>query len=107
MPKYLILGSYTAGGAKGVLQEGGTKRKQAAEAALRSVGAKIDALYFAFGDNDIVAIVDAPDHASMAAASMAISSSGGATCRTTVLMTPEELDQASKKNPAYRAPGQS
>lgn len=105
MAKYLILASYTAEGAKGVLKEGGTKRKQAAEAALKSAGAKIDALYFAFGDHDVVAIIDAPDHATVAGASMAINASGAVRLETVVLLTPEELDQAVKKGTTYRAPG--
>jgi hypothetical protein len=39
MPKYLLEVSYTAEGAKGLLKEGGSKRRAAAEAAIQSVGA--------------------------------------------------------------------
>ena len=42
MAKYLILASYTAEGAKGVLKDGGTKRRLAAEAAIKSAGGKLD-----------------------------------------------------------------
>ena len=31
MPKYLVVATYTAEGAKGVLKDGGSKRRQAAE----------------------------------------------------------------------------
>lgn len=105
MAKYLVMASYTAEGAKGLLKEGGTKRRQAAEQALKSVGGKIEAFYFALGENDAVLIVDAPDHASVAAASMAINASGAVKTKTVVLLTPEEIDQAAKKGTTYRAPG--
>ena len=105
MAKYLISASYTAEGAKGVLKEGGTKRRQAAEQAIKSGGGKLEAFYFAFGDNDAFVIVDAPDHASVAAMSLAINASGAVRTKTVVLLTPEEIDQATKKGTTYRAPG--
>lgn len=105
MPKYLLAGSYTTEGVKGLLKDGGTKRRQAAEAALKGVGGRLEAFYFAFGSDDLYAIVDAPDHASIAAASMAISASGAAQLKTIVLLTPEEMDQATKKSVAYTPPG--
>ena len=105
MAKYLISASYTAEGAKGLLKEGGTKRRQAAEQAIKSAGGKLDAFYFAFGENDAVVIVDAPDHASVAAMSLAINASGAVRTKTVVLLTPEEIDQATKKGTTYRAPG--
>ena len=105
MPKYMIHASYTADGARGLLKDGGSKRREAAAAALKSAGAKLDAFYFAFGENDAIVIVDAPDHASIAGASIAINASGAVTTKTTVLMTPEEIDQAVKKSVSYTAPG--
>ncbi|OFW16501.1 MAG: GYD domain protein [Acidobacteria bacterium RIFCSPLOWO2_12_FULL_66_10] len=105
MPKYLIKASYTAEGAKGLLKEGGSKRRDVAEQALKSVGGKMEAFYFAFGDTDAFVIVDAPDHATVSAASLAISASGAVRTKTVVLLTPEEIDQAAKKRVTYRAPG--
>jgi len=105
MAKYLLEASYTSEGAKGLLKDGGTKRRAAAEAALKSVGARIEAFYYAFGENDVIVLLDAPDHATVAAASVAINASGGVTTRTTVLMTPEEIDQAVKKTVSYTPPG--
>ena len=52
MGKYLLTASYTADGAKGLAKEGGTTRAEAAAQALKSVGATVDAFYFAFGDAD-------------------------------------------------------
>jgi uncharacterized protein with GYD domain len=105
MPKYLIMASYTAEGAQGLIKDGGTKRRQAADAALKSVGGRLDAFYFAFGEHDVFAIVDAPDNLTIAAASMAISASGAVQTKTVVLLTPEEIDQATKKHATYQAPG--
>lgn len=105
MPKYLVVASYTAEGAKGVLKDGGSKRKAAAEAALKSVGGKVEAFYFGFGEDDAYVLIDAPDNASVAAASLTIGATGAVSTRTIVLLTPEEVDQAVKKAPSYQAPG--
>jgi uncharacterized protein with GYD domain len=105
VPKYLIKASYTAEGAKGVLKDGGSKRRDAAAHALKSAGGTLEGFYFAFGDTDAFVIVDAPDHVSVSAASLAINASGAVRTQTVVLLTPEELDQAAKKSVKYRAPG--
>jgi uncharacterized protein with GYD domain len=105
MPKYLIHASYTADGAKGLLKDGGTKRRQAAEAALKSAGATLESFYYAFGDADVYGVIDAPDHATMVGAAVAINASGAVVIKTTVLMTPEEMDQAVKKTVSYTPPG--
>jgi len=105
MAKYLLVASYTTEGAKGVMKDGGTKRRQAAEAAVKSAGGKLEAFYFAFGDNDAYVIVDAPDNASVAGMSLTISASGAVNTKTVVLLTPEEIDQASRKGTIYTAPG--
>src|SRR6185503_20447120 len=105
MPKYLVSASYTAEGAKGLLKDGGTKRRQAIEAAIKGVGGRVEAFYFAFGEHDVYVIFDAPDNASVAAIAISVGA-GGAVSRTTVLLTAEELDQATKKKPNYTPPGQ-
>ena len=105
MPKYLFEISYTLEGTKGLLKDGGSKRRAAGEAAMQSLGGKVEAFYFAFGTNDVIAIVDMPDAASAAAASMALAASGAVTGKTTVLLTPEEIDSAVRKTPTYTPPG--
>ena len=105
MPKYLLEASYLAEGAKGLLKDGGSKRRAAARTLVESLGGKIDCFYFAFGKTDVVAVVDMPDSVSAAAASLAISASGAVTGRVTVLLTPEEIDQAAKKTAKYTPPG--
>jgi uncharacterized protein with GYD domain len=105
MPKYLLQVSYTADGAKGLLKDGGTKRKKTAQALVESAGGKMEAFYFAFGKTDVFVIADFPDAASAVAASMTTAASGAVTGRTTVLLTAEEVDQAAKKAVKYTAPG--
>lgn len=106
MPKYMVEANYTLEGVRGLIQEGGSKRRDAAKAAIKSVGGKVEAFYFAFGNPDAIVIFDAPDNVSAAAASAAINSSGAVQVRTVVLLTPEEMDEAVKKTVKYRAPGQ-
>lgn len=106
MPKYLLQVNYTTDGAKGLIKDGGVARKNAAQKAAESLGGAIESMYFSFGDTDAYVIADMPDNASTVAISLALAASGGATSRTVVLLTPEEMDQASKKVPNYRPPGQ-
>lgn len=105
MPKYLIQASYTAEGVRGLMKDGGSQRRSAAEAALKGVGGRLESFYFAFGETDVFAVADVPDNASAAAVSLAVSASGAVQVKLTVLMTPEEMDQATKKMINYRPPG--
>ena len=45
MPKYLIQGSYSEQGLKGVLKEGGSKRREAAEQSIKGMGGRLEAYY--------------------------------------------------------------
>jgi uncharacterized protein with GYD domain len=105
VPKYLLTVSYTTEGAKGLLKDGGSRRRQAAEVALKSVGGTMESFYFAFGEYDVYAIVDAPDNVSVAAASIAIGAAGGARVKTVALLSPSEIDEATKKKTLYTPPG--
>jgi uncharacterized protein with GYD domain len=106
MPKYLIQGHYTSEGVQGLLKEGGTSRRAAVEQLVQSLGGKLEAYYFAFGDTDIYTITDFPDNVTVAAGALAVAASGAGTIKTTVLLTPEEVDELAKKHPSYRPPGQ-
>jgi len=105
MPKYLVQASYTTEGVKGLLKDGGSKRRAAAEAAIKGLGGRLEAFYFAFGETDVFAIAEMPDNASATAVSLAVTASGAVRTRITVLLTPEEVDQATKKTVSYRPPG--
>ncbi len=105
MPKYLFHGSYSVEGLKGLLRDGGSKRRTVAQQAIEGMGGKLEAFYFAFGKHDVVGIADMPDNVSIAAVSLAIGATGAAGLKTTVLLTPEEIDRAVKKTVTYSPPG--
>jgi uncharacterized protein with GYD domain len=105
MAKYLLKVNYTLDGLKGVLAEGGSARRKAAEAAASSVGGSIESFYFAFGATDVFVIADFPDNTAAAALAMTVSAGGGATVETVVLLTPDEADAAVAKKVGYTPPG--
>ena len=105
MPKYLITGSYSPSGIKGVLAEGGSARRAAVEKLASSVGGKLEAFYFGFGSDDFYVTLDLPGNEAAAAASLIVGAAGGASSRVGVLLTPEQVDAAVKLSPSYRAPG--
>ena len=105
MPKFLLQASYTAQGLKGLMKGGGSQRRKAVQELMAGVGGNLEALYFAFGTDDVVAIVEAPDNAACAAACIAAGASGMVQPRTTVLLTPEEVDEATQKSVSYTPPG--
>jgi uncharacterized protein with GYD domain len=105
MPKYLITGSYTPAGIKGVLGEGGSGRRAAVEKLAESVGGTVESFYFGFGGEDFYVTVDLPSNEAAAAVAMTVAATGAASPRTIVLLKPEEVDAATKLSPSYRAPG--
>jgi len=106
MPKYLVEARYTTEGAKGLAREGGSGRRAAIAKTLESAGGKLEAVYFAFGDVDVYIIVDLPDNVSAAAVSLAANQTGFLASKTIVLLTAEEMDQATKRKIDFRPPGQ-
>lgn len=105
MAKYLFEATYTAAGAKGVAQEGGSGRRAAIAKMTESMGGKLESFYYAFGGVDAYVIADLPDNVTAAAIALAVNQGGGATVKTVVLVTPEDMDKAGKKSVDYRAPG--
>ena len=105
MAKYMLIGSYTAEGAKGLLKEGGSGRREAARRAIESAGGSLDSFYLGFGTDDYYVTADFPDHAAAAAAALTVGASGTSRARTIVLLTPEDLDAASKVSVEFRPPG--
>jgi uncharacterized protein with GYD domain len=105
MPKYLIEASYTAEGAKGLMKEGGTARRAEVQEMVESLGGRLEAFYFVLGENDVRVILDLPEDLTGTAISLGVMSTRAARIKTTVLLTPEEIDQAVKKQVDYRPPG--
>ena len=107
MAKYMLIGNYTAEGSRGLLKDGGTRRREVVERLLEGIGGRLEAFYFMFGDDDVLTIVDVPDNVTMAAASLALAASGAITARTVVLLTAEEIDEAVRARVGYTPPGAS
>lgn len=105
MPRYLITANYTAEGTKGLLVEGGSGRKASIEKALQGMGGTLEAMYYAYGDADVILIADLPDAVSGIALSLAANASGTVNVKTTPLITVAELDAACKKSVAFRPAG--
>lgn len=105
MPKYLFRASYLGEGVKGLLSEGGSKRREAVEQTAKGMGGTVESFYYAFGEDDVVGVIDLPDNVSATAFALMVNGSGTVKLKTTVLITPEEVDQAAKKSVDYRPPG--
>ncbi|MEA2506639.1 MAG: hypothetical protein QOH48_1257 [Actinomycetota bacterium] len=105
MPKYLIAASYAPEGAKGVLKEGGSSRRDTIGKLIQGLGGTMESFYFAFGEADVYVTFDLPDNASAAAVALAVNSATTTHLQTIVLLTPEEVDEATKKSVGYRPPG--
>lgn len=101
-----MLANYLQEGMKGLIKEGGSKREKAVRDAIESVGGKLEAYYYAFGDHDVVTILDLPDNSTAVSLSMAIGSSNLTAVRIVPLMTVHDIDEAAKKVVSYRGPGQ-
>ena len=105
MPKFLIQGSYSPEGLKALVKDKASGRKAAVTQGLESVGGKLEAIYYALGEDDVYVLCDCPDHVTAAALSFAASSSGLVRTKTTMLMTVEEADRAISMGVSYQAPG--
>ena len=105
MALYLLHGSYTAEGTRGLLKDGGTKRRAVVQKMVEQVGGKLHATYYALGDDDVYVIAEIPDQTTVVALSLAVNASGAIHLKTTALLTPEEIDAATKKSINYKAPG--
>ena len=105
MATYLFQGTYSREGAQGLLREGGSKRRAAVEGLMTTLGGRLEAFYYGFGETDLFMIVDLPDHVAAASASLIVAASGAGSWRTTVLMTAEDMDRVAASGATYRAPG--
>jgi uncharacterized protein with GYD domain len=105
MPKYLAVASYTSEGIKGLTKAGGVSRRAVVEKLLKSLGGRLEAFYFAFGENDAYLILDVPDNLTAAAISLAVAGAGATRMKTIELLTPEEIDRAMEKHVEYVPPG--
>jgi uncharacterized protein with GYD domain len=105
MARYLFQGTYSQEGAEGLLREGGTRRREAVERLVQSLGGRLESFHYALGETDLFMIVELPSAVAAAAASLIVAASGAGHWRTTVLLSAEEMDAATVTGAGYRAPG--
>ena len=105
MANFLVTASYSPDGVKGVLKSGGTARADAVSNAVEGLGGKMHSFHFACGGDDAIVMVELPDNVAAAALGLAVSSTGLASVKTTVLLTPADIDEAAKRQVAYTPPG--
>ncbi len=105
MPRFLQQVAYTPEGWQTLIKHP-QNRIDAVRPAIEKLGGKIETAWFAFGEYDVVLIVDMPDNVSAAAIAMAFA--GGGACKavkTTPLLSTAEAVEAMKKagTAGYRA----
>jgi len=105
MAKYLFQLSYSDVEQKKILKEGGTSWQKTIEATVRRLNGWMEAFYFSFGETDIFVIAELPDNVSAATFSLVVSSAGAGRIKTTVLISPAEIDLVTKKAIDFQNPG--
>lgn len=105
MAKYLVQATYTAEGLQGLIRDKASGRRAAVSRALEAAGGKVEAIYYSFGEYDVILVAELPDNITAAAVSVRVSGSGLVRTKTTPLLTVEETDQALQKTIQYRPPG--
>ena len=101
----MLRAQYTVGGLEGAVREGFESREEYIRELAESLGVTVEALYWAYGEDDVVAILSSTDDATVVALSIAINMSGAARASTTPLLTAAEMDAIVDKLPEYRPPG--
>ena len=107
MAKYLIQAAYTSEAWKNLIASP-ENRMEAIRTVIEGLGGNLEGFYFAFGDYDVVGIVEFPDNISEAAFSIAVAGGGAVkSLRTTPLMSIEDGIEALRKagGSGYRPPG--
>ena len=106
MAQYLLQFTYTPQ-AWAALARSPQNRLEAVRPVAERLGGRLVSKWFAFGEYDVVAILEMPDNVSAATFSMAISAAGAVkSFKTTPLMTMEEGIEAMRRVPGlnYNSP---
>ena len=107
VPSYLIQVAYTPDAWAAMVNQP-QNRLEAVRPVVEKLGGKFEHAWLAFGEYDIVGVVELPENTDAAAFSMAIAAGGAAkTFKTTPLLSVEEGVEAMRKAQAagYRRPG--
>ena len=108
MSKYLVRVSFKPEGIRQVLTKAkATGLRSAVVKLVEAVGGKLEAWYFAFGEDDVIAIMDLSDNVAAASLSVAANSAGFVNLSITPLLTPEEMDKAIEKSGGLPVPGRA
>jgi len=104
MPMYLFQGKFSPEAFKALIDRP-HDRTEAARKVIEAAGGKLHQYFYAFGEYDVVVLMEYPDNAACAAASMAVAAGGAMSAgKTTVLMTSAEAQKAmAKANAAAKA----
>ena len=105
MARYMYIARYDSTGIQGVLAKGGSARAAVIDKAAADAGGRMVTFDFAFGEDDVFTLCELPDNRAAAAIALAVNSAGLAHVRTVVLMTPEDVDAATRQSVTYSAPG--
>jgi uncharacterized protein with GYD domain len=108
MSYYLYQLTYSAGAIKAMVAHP-TDREAAARKLIEALGGKLHHLFFAFGQHDVVCLIEAPDDKVMLACAAAVASAGTVSGSSTIrLMTAADamaaMTMAGKAAGAYKAP---
>jgi uncharacterized protein with GYD domain len=105
VPKFLIEARYNTEGVRGIADQGGSARRDVVQKIFEAKGGKLEGFYFAFGRADAYVFGDLPDNETAVAIALAVNSDERVSARTTVLLTPEEVDSAAEQSVDYSGPG--
>ena len=61
MSKFMLKASYNPDGVRGLIKEGGSKRRAVVQKMIEGMGGKLEAFYYAWGADDAFIIADLPD----------------------------------------------
>lgn len=91
---YLFQARYTAAAFKAMV-DNPQDREAAARPLIEAIGGKLHHLFFSFGGDDVIALIEAPDDNAMAAGAMAVAASGAFSGgKTTKLMSASDAMSA-------------
>src|SRR2546426_7581327 len=103
MGKYALIGGYTSEAWAKMIDNPGD-RVAAVTKTAQAVGAKLESFFWSFGDDDYLAIIDAPDDVTAGSVALAGGSSGALrNPRTVKLVTPGKRGEGVQKGKGAKA----
>jgi uncharacterized protein with GYD domain len=98
MALYLYQAAYTPESWAAMIANPGPRPVDIGRSISEQIGGRVIGVWFAFGEYDIVAVLEAPDNVNMAAAALKLASGGALTAaKTTPLLSIEDGIEAMQK----------